>query len=51
MQEQLDRMEGKLDDLIDQTSKNTTEISWIKSIGGIFMTALAVLFNKTFGGL
>jgi hypothetical protein len=50
MKEQLDRMEGKIDGLITQTSKNSTDITWIKSVGGIFMTALAFLFNKALGG-
>jgi hypothetical protein len=49
-QTQLDRMEDKIDELITQTSKNTTEITWIKSVGGLFMTALAFLFNKALGG-
>ena len=50
MKDQLDRMEGKIDKLITQTSKNSTDITWIKSVGGLFMTALAFLFNKAIGG-
>ena len=50
MQEQLDRMEGKIDSLIEQTSKNTTDISWIKKAGGLFFSAVVFLFTKQLGG-
>lgn len=50
MREQLDRIEKKLDDLIDQTSKNTTDLSWVKKVGGLVISALAILFSKHFGG-
>lgn len=50
MQEQLDRIEKKIDGLIKDTSKNTTEITWIKSIGGTFLAAFAWLFSRHLGG-
>lgn len=50
MQENLERIEQKLDQLIEDQSRNSTDIIWIKSIGGAIMTTLAYLFSKTHGG-
>lgn len=48
-QTQLDRIESKINDLVKTQSKNTTDIKWIKSAGGLIVTAFLYLANKLFG--
>ena len=50
MNKQFDRMEDKLDELISATSKNTKDLSWIKKVGGLIISAIAFLFSKHLGG-
>jgi hypothetical protein len=48
MKEQLDRIEEKLDDLIDANASNRVKISWHeKALGGL-LSMILFIYAKTF---
>lgn len=48
--DQMNRIEGKIDDLIKVSTKNRTEITWLKTTAGAFFTTLMALVYKVYGG-
>lgn len=48
MQEQLDRIEGKLDDYAKQTATNTADIAWLKRGVSAFGSLVTLVFGYFF---
>jgi len=48
MQDQLDRIERKLDDYAKQTATNTADLAWLKRIGGFFAGIMATALGYVY---
>ena len=46
----LERIEEKIDQIIESQSQASTEIRWIKTVGTGMISAIAYVFHKIYGG-